>query len=124
MGTHSGFDEKTLGTKENEKKPPSHTPTQKEKSSRHLECMHSFPQYFPQSFPLVTCNFSSQNYSSSLFFAWANGKCRILGTYFNDLNKSMDLWVSLPSTVNETIVYMGTLIFGFFQTLLGSQGSC
>jgi hypothetical protein len=54
-----------------------------------------------------------------LLFAWANGKCRILGTYFNDLNKSIDLRVSLPSTVNETIVYMGTLIFGFYQTLLG-----
>jgi hypothetical protein len=32
MGTHWGFDEKTLGTKENEKKPPSHAATQKEKT--------------------------------------------------------------------------------------------
>jgi hypothetical protein len=47
-----------------------------------------------------------------------------------DLNKSIDLWVSLPSTVNETIVYMGTLKFGFYQiftwltrVLLGLQNT-
>jgi hypothetical protein len=32
METYWGFDEKTLGTKENEKKPPSPIPTQKEKT--------------------------------------------------------------------------------------------
>jgi hypothetical protein len=32
--------------------------------------MQTFPRNFPQSFPLATCNFSSQNYSSLLFFVW------------------------------------------------------
>jgi hypothetical protein len=48
MGIHWVFDEKTLGAKENEKKPPSHTPTQKEKTQGTLNACKASHETSPK----------------------------------------------------------------------------
>lgn len=115
MGTHWGFDENTLGTKENEKKPPSHTPTQKEKT-RGNACKASH-ETSPKASHWLHAISLPNTYHHRCFLPGLMASAEFWGHILMTSTNQLTCGCHCLQQWMKQLFTMGTLIFGFYQNI-------